>query len=205
MKLFQTFKCTKELDGTSYMEFARNINCWEGAHIGMVVASVVLMVAYVLGVPLMSFLLMRRARKEHRLHSAQFLRRYCFLYTRYTGDFYNWNLVLLLRRFSFCMLVVFGGEHQSVQVFLGCLVCVLSMVAQFHFEPFLQSRYNLFDNACTFVILMYLLSVLLFMNDILQPWLTNLLQVFVCVNTAIVLGLAGGIFVIELHEHVLWT
>ena len=80
-----------------------------GAHIGMVAASVVLMLIYVRGVPLMNFLLMKRARKEHLLHSAQFLRRYCFLYTRYTGDFYNWNLVMLLRRFAFCVLAVFGG------------------------------------------------------------------------------------------------
>ena len=48
----------------------------------------------------------------------------------------------------------------------------------------------------------YLLSALLFMNAMLQPWLTDLLQVFLLANTAAVLGMAGCIFVIELNEHV---
>ena len=126
-------------------------------------------------------------------------------YARYKTDFYNWNLVFLVRRFAFCALSVFGGDQPTIQVFLACILCILSMLAQYYFQPFLHKRYDEFDNMCTFVILLYLIGALIFMNGNLPDWLPTALQLYLFVMTICALIMAGRLFYFELLEYFFCT
>ena len=75
------------------------------------------------------------------------------------------------------------------------------MMAQYYFQPFLHKRYDEFDNMCTFVILLYLIGALIFMNGNLPDWLPTALQMYLFVMTICALIMAGRLFYFELLEY----
>ena len=76
-------------------------------------------------------------------------------------------------------------------------------MAQYYFQPFLHKRYDEFDNMCTFVILLYLIGALVFMNSNLPDWLPAVLQMYLFVMTICALIMAGRLFYLELLEYFL--
>lgn len=158
---------------------------------------------YVLGVPGLSFLVLHSAGRNDELKSPLTLNRFGFLYVRYQAKYYNWNIVFLLRRLLFCALSVFVSHEPMLQVFFAAIVCILSMLVQYYFQPFLKSEYNTFDNMCTFVILMYLISAFMFQSmadSASETVLRNLIQGLLFLCTFATLGWMLCLFYFETIE-----
>ncbi|CAD7699197.1 unnamed protein product [Ostreobium quekettii] len=121
--------------------------CFEGDH-RMLTATLgaTWLVAFCLGVPLA--LLAFLTRRRDRLHRAESIRDYGFLYRSYTADLFFWEAVILTRKLLVVVVLVFGDslavQRQNTLV-LGVLTAALFL--QMRAAPFQTPKLNRLEAA----------------------------------------------------------
>ncbi|KAK3263594.1 hypothetical protein CYMTET_27609, partial [Cymbomonas tetramitiformis] len=140
IKSFTVFVCTELADGSSVLSMAPDIKCWEGEHLLFLLAGVFGVQLYVLGIPLMLWMVVRNGERRAMLNDENYLRRYGWMYTRYTQSCRCWETVFLVRRATFAFILVNVSNFPMMQVIMG--------------RPFLDTRNfaietgALFSNIC---------------------------------------------------------
>ena len=130
-RIFRLFKCRKVQD-KYFLTSDYSMECYVGEWWNYGGVAVLCMFVYVLGVPLVQFVLL--CRNRHHLHEESALdhqshrlvkKQFGSIYANYTEECYYFDLVDLFRRLILTGGLILVGEHSIVQSLLGILTCIL--------------------------------------------------------------------------------
>jgi len=146
---FGLFDC-KIIGAQAYFKIDLEEKCYQGRHqTMMLLLGVGQLVVYVIGLPLVVLLFLRRNRASLDTHVAQ--ARYGLFYGGYKTDRFFWETVITSRKVSVVMLSVFGPELGKGEMFsfgvpllfwVCCCQCVFNVHGSFWFFDFLQVPKN---------------------------------------------------------------
>jgi hypothetical protein len=125
---------------------------------------------YVIGIPLSIFTVLLHGVRHDCLSDPRWLNVLGYYYKKYKTEYWYWELVILLRRFSFSFVSVTLQKEAYVQCGIGCVLCLSAMLAQFTCRPFIEDGLNSLDCLCTFSVLLYIIGGIFFLNDSLPEW-----------------------------------
>ena len=149
------FFCKPVVDGTTLLAIAPAITCWDNnEHYALVAVGVVAIVLYVIGIPLSIFTVLLHGVRHDCLSDPRWLNVLGYYYKKYKTEYWYWELVILLRRFSFSFVSVTLQKEAYVQCGIGCVLCLSAMLAQFTCRPFIEDGLNSLDCLCTFSVLL---------------------------------------------------
>jgi hypothetical protein len=121
------------------------------------------MLFYVIGIPLVAFLLLRR-NKDH-LDEIAVKQRFGFLCEGYRKEAYFWELVVLSRKVILSGIAVFFTTSAQVQSLTVLTLCITCLVAQTAYRPFANAEVDrveflsLVNSVFTFLCGQYLFAV----------------------------------------------
>jgi hypothetical protein len=132
VKSFDTFSCIRLRDNSFVMITAPQIVCWESSeHVGMVVLSGISIAVYVCGIPLFVFTVLVYADKYHKLKDPLWLKVFGKFYVSYEPAYYLWELILLFRRFAFCLCMVVFRTNPFAQAGIAIFTIVVCTLFQY--------------------------------------------------------------------------
>jgi len=114
------------------------VQCGDSRHLLWILGtSLPMILFYVIGIPLVGYILLRRNRQK-LWDDARFQTRFCFLYKGYTKRCYFWEMVIVARKVCIVIIAVSlnNPDDRHVQSLLAILVIVLAMMANSVAQPF---------------------------------------------------------------------
>jgi len=116
---------------------------------------------YGAGIPFFFSFILRHGEKTGLKSDPQYLRRYGFLYIDFRQHAYQWEVVILIRRFTLVVIMVVSNNvyAQALFAILAIAVCLL---LQMYYVPYLESRINVLEVVALSSLLFYVLCGLLF-------------------------------------------
>ena len=122
---FEMFHC-RSVAGKMYLAADMEEPCYEGTHANWVVVGVVQLLVYVLGLPVLVLLFLRRNKQMEGgmgLKKHAVIVRYGLFYGAYKEDAYYWETILTMRKVLIVALAVFGPGMGYVFPTCFCLFC----------------------------------------------------------------------------------
>eukprot|EP00736_Rhodelphis_marinus_P006608 Rmarinus@m.3763 len=162
----QPFVCITSPDqGTDWLVASPDIECGSPEHIGLVFLGIVGLLCYTVGLPVFYSYILYRGYVEGTLSHGIYLRRFRFVYSRFEAEYLWWQLVLLLRRILFSMVLVMFHEEPMFQATLGTAVLVVSAALQYYARPFVRNSLDLLESFSLMSLVAFLFSGVLFYDD----------------------------------------
>ena len=133
-RIFHLFKCRKVQD-KYFLASDYSMECYVGEWWNYGGVAMLSIFVYVLGIPLVQFVML--CRNRHHLHKESaldnqshrlFKKQFGSIYENYTEECYYFDLVDLFRRLILTGGLILVGEHSIVQSLLGILTCTLWLV-----------------------------------------------------------------------------
>jgi hypothetical protein len=106
-KSFSSFLCDTLPDGKQFLTADPTVECGTRDHQTMIGFSILGILVYVVGVPAFFGYVLWRKRQVDELKKVETCEMYGFLYLGIRPDMYGWQLVMLLRRFCLCFIMIF--------------------------------------------------------------------------------------------------
>jgi len=139
---FSVFPCKELKSGELWLERDLNQRCWSTQHTRFI-QSVGLpsIVVWVIGLPLVCLLYIHRRRIA--LHSPSVQMQYSFLYKGYQRNRYYWEFVILYRKITLVMVLVFLASYSAaIQAQTILAILLFSVIFQIYIQPFNISIMN---------------------------------------------------------------
>lgn len=161
----QPFFCKPVIGGTYLLAIAPAISCWDNSeHWGLVGMACVSLVGYVIAIPSMMFAILRYGLKNDQLSTRRWIDVYGYYYKKYQTRYWYWELLILSRRFIFAFVSVVLSSLPALQCWIGLMVCLTTMLAQFSCRPFEETGLNVLDCLCNLSLLIYIVGGIFFLN-----------------------------------------
>ena len=109
-KSFQSFFCETLPDGTQFLSVDPTVECGTRAHQTMIGFSVLGILVYVIGVPAFFCYILSKMREADELKKSERIELYGFLYLGLRPGMHHWQLFMLFRRFSLCVIMIFFSQ-----------------------------------------------------------------------------------------------
>ena len=130
-RIFLLFKCKKVQDHY-YLTSDYRIKCYEGVWWNYGGVAILCILIYVLGIPIMQFVLLIKNRKHLHLSQSTDMKahrivhkKFGEIYKHYTEDCFYFELIDLTRRLILTGGLILIGEHSVVQVLLGIITALV--------------------------------------------------------------------------------
>ena len=134
--IFSVFSCT-QLGDKYLLNSDTSLQCWVPAQYPWIVVSVVGMVVYAIGAPLVCFLLTQRWHHESKPeHRQQLGRRLALLVRSYGDDCWWFEAADLVRKLLLTSVVLLVAPGTRVQLWFGLLVSVAATLAMVAIKPY---------------------------------------------------------------------
>eukprot|EP00942_MAST-04A_sp_MAST-4A-sp1_P012240 g12240.t1 len=126
-RIFRLFKCRK-IDNDYYLTSDYSMKCYTEDWWSYAGVAIFCMIIYVVGIPLVQFIILLRNR--HHLHEESALdheshrltkKKFGSIYENYIEECYYYDLLDLLRRLILTGGLILVGEHSVIQILLGIL------------------------------------------------------------------------------------
>eukprot|EP00899_Mesostigma_viride_P020510 jgi/Mesvir1/28460/Mv15883-RA.1 len=161
-----------------YWQKDAGVRCFTGDHLVVTLAvGVPGIILFALGVPVASFLFLRHNRAH--LETADFKRKYGFLYIGYSPRFYFWESVLMVQKLIVVAVAVFigiYGVHEQILAALGVLI--VWMILFLMVRPYRNERVNELGRLQWYGNTAVLLVGMWFFTGALSPKMRNLFSFF---------------------------
>ncbi len=158
-KVFRSLKCQKIGDHL-YLEADYSVKCFVGEHLNYTVLAFICMAVYVLGIPMGSYLILRKHQKhlwdtdseKHRGVKQKF----GSLYEQYNMDCWWWEVVEMFRKLLLTGVLVMVGSGTSVQVLFGILVSLVYLAFVLKKAPYQDNLDNWLQFFSSFTVVLTL-------------------------------------------------
>ena len=150
--MFQGFSC-RVLDNAGvvggefvperYLDVDYQISCEETAYIGFIVFGTAGVLAYPLGIPSATLLLLFKNGKEIKTNGPA-RQRYEFLVADYRPEFYYWDCFEMLRKVSITGILMFVSPGSLFQLVIGIILCIGFGFSAAWFQPYVSGTANIF-------------------------------------------------------------
>jgi len=133
---FRLFNCL-EIHGHWYLSQDLEVECYHGTHLTMILlVGIPQILAYVIGLPLMAFVIMYRKHTIRNSHHVKY--RYGILYSGFRKNMLYWECVVALRKVSISAVTVLVSEFGvGMQIHLALLVLMVSLTIHLAARPFM--------------------------------------------------------------------
>lgn len=166
------FGCMKLADGSSVLQAWPETLCFTSTHTALVVIGSFGVILYGFGFPAFVFGILSWARNHDKKADRVFQERFGFLFLGYKQDAvrYQWELVILFRRFVLCVLVVSADGYPYIQAVCGAFALVVCLGAHLFYLPYDSSRTNVLESVVLASAIFYLVCGTVFtgLNDLAQ-------------------------------------
>ena len=131
-----TIVACQRVGSRMYLQMDLDIQCWRSKHNWWVMNLFLpCLLAYVIGLPLISYLILRRRRHDLLNRFTRF--RYGVLYTGYTDKCYYWEVVIATRKASVVAISVFlTGAGAQAQALCAMMVVIFALTAHLLWRPY---------------------------------------------------------------------
>lgn len=151
------YSCAPVGDGGQdyYLVADPSISCYEGEHIALVIASIVPLICYTIGWPLVLMIAFSNAKQRHLFHDPDFKSMFGFIYTRFEMEWYFWHFSIIFHKFSIVVIKIFLFDRFS-QAPCALLLTFLMMAGQTYARPYQSDsldRLQTFVYGCQFLYL----------------------------------------------------
>jgi len=131
--------------------------CYASLHEEMIlVLTIPLVVLFVLGIPIVGFLLLFLNRHKIEYDNAAFKEKFGFLYNGYKIAFWYWEFIVVLRKMALVSVSVYFSESQNIQALMAVLLCTIALTVHSAGRPFVHTTLNVMEflslvsSFCTF-------------------------------------------------------
>ncbi|CAI5993403.1 unnamed protein product [Closterium sp. NIES-65] len=147
---------------TKVMLFAPEIEWLSSTHMGMLIPSIIILIVYLAGVPLLYAWLLFSAKWNRTLFTAEFDDKYAFLTERFGRKFYWWHLLNMSLRVLYGCILVFLYENPEAQIIILVVLQILRIVVEYRFAPFTSSSVEYLQATLNLGEVFFTLSLLIF-------------------------------------------
>lgn len=120
-----------------------DLRCWSSEHTVLVaVLGVPMLCAYVLGVPIGFFLLLRQRNKQDK---DQFDQNYRWIWAGFQDQYLHWEVVIMLRKTFLTLAAVFFAFNYHAQAQFGLVIVIAAVVLHARAFPFQRRALNLLE------------------------------------------------------------
>ncbi|CAI5525921.1 unnamed protein product, partial [Closterium sp. Naga37s-1] len=147
---------------TKVMLFAPEIEWLSSTHMGMLIPSIIILIVYLAGVPLLYAWLLFSAKWNRTLFTAEFDHKYAFLTERFGRKFYWWHLLNMSLRVLYGCILVFLYENPEAQIIILVVLQILRIVVEYRFAPFTSSSVEYLQATLNLGEVFFTLSLLIF-------------------------------------------
>ena len=145
-QVFRLFTCV-EIGGLNkwYLSTDLQVECWMGYHQTMVLLlGIPQLIVYIIGLPVAGFVVMYHSTQLKHVNNLKIKYRYGVLFSGYRPGMIYWEVVVALRKVLVSGLVVLVSEiGVSMQIHIGMMVLIISLVAHLLAQPFVENWYIL--------------------------------------------------------------
>jgi len=166
-RILQIFDCQEFDDGTSWLRNDYSVQCYTARWNGFVVYAAFMMLVYPLGLPVITFLVVYKNRKQ--LDNTVVREKYGFLYQDFKreGFIKYWEGYYMLRKLLLTALVVYFGQGTIWQAAVACLISLAALLLHLTVLPFRDERVSQLEFASLLVIfLTFFFAVLIRTGDL---------------------------------------
>ncbi|KAJ3442797.1 insulin-like growth factor binding proteinn-terminal [Anaeramoeba flamelloides] len=125
--------------------------------------AILFMALYILGIPLLIIILLIKNSKK--LTEKQFDLKFGLLCSRYNKSFFFWEIIIMLRKLFLVIFKIFIMDYTQLQLILFIGLIVLSLLVQFKYKPYLNTRHNFLESLQLIISIIILFSALIFNSD----------------------------------------
>lgn len=131
-------RCRDDIDGHYFLVQQPSLNCYSGEWMKLLVAFILVLLIWVVGVPALLFFWLKHNR--YRLKENRFRSRYGQLYRFYWPHLYWWSIVGVLRKFLILLPVLF--TIKVWEAWTASIILFISIFAYGHVKPFQSFQVN---------------------------------------------------------------
>ena len=172
VKIFSIFKCTPVDSGEYYLANDMSIRCYQGIHIFYSTIASACIFVYVIGIPMISFIILFRNRKiiqstsDSMIEQQELLTKEIgSLYGQYETRFYYWECIEMIKKMMLTGGLVLLAPGSSAQILLGILITLVYLCLVLKFEPYNEDEDDFLQFVATITILLTLISGLALRSD----------------------------------------
>ncbi len=138
--------------------------CYETEHTQLMAVSIVALIIYVFGLPAFTLVTTVYAHRKDKLRDVRYLETIGLFYKEYEPEYYWWDIVFLMRRFSLCLCSIVFHGMPYVQGGVAILTITSAAILQFVYKPYWDKRVNALDCMCCLSIMLHCIAVLYYNN-----------------------------------------
>jgi hypothetical protein len=127
--------------------------------------SIVALIIYVFGLPAVTLVTTVYAHRKDKLRDVRYLQTIGLFYKEYEPEYYWWDIVFLMRRFSLCLCSIVFHGMPYVQGGMAILTITSAAILQFVHKPYWDKRVNDLDCMCCLSIMLHCIAVLYYNNQ----------------------------------------
>jgi len=143
-KVFQMFKCQK-IDGIALPLLVQdfNVTCFQGDHTLFITIAIAFLGLYILGIPLIMFMLLWRNRKH--LHDESSPKHHWVktalggLYVQYEADYWWFELMILFNKTMMCGGLAILSPGSPIQVLCAILIMLIQLLFLLKLAPYVKN------------------------------------------------------------------
>jgi hypothetical protein len=130
---FSPFRCCRQIDGVYSLVASSNLDCYDDFWFSNLFIAI-LGLGEIALIPLVLFLIFRA--QKHSIHDNKFVWKFGMLTDNYVEQFYYWELVVLLKKLIFVMIVDLSNDFDKhIRVFMAEIVLIGSIFVEYIFQP----------------------------------------------------------------------
>ena len=152
--IFKVWKCTEVDDGEFYLDEDMSLRCFQGPWFALASISCIAMCVYVIGIPLATFVVLRKVRNgilaERKRREAEpafvdvasknALQSLGSLTAGYDEEFWFWEVVEMIKKMLLTGGLVLIAPGSSAQILLGVLIILFYILALTRYLPFAEKE-----------------------------------------------------------------
>lgn len=183
--VLRTFQCTS-FAGQAHrrLQADLDVECYQPAHMAMVVGALAGLLLYVVGIPLAGFAYLSWKKRRHErlgLDYSLFVASNRFFLESFRSETWWFEFVILIRKVVLVVIVVFVSNSMA-QMYFGATLMALSLVLLTHLRPYQSVTLNAVESTMHQLALFTLCAAIVFSNSAAAGY----------VNVAVVLTLAAN-------------
>ncbi|KAJ6249788.1 insulin-like growth factor binding protein [Anaeramoeba flamelloides] len=171
-KSLQVFDCAYDSSSKNYVfQPEPNYNCFEKWWYQFLPFSIISIVLYIIGIPILIVYLLIKNSKI--LTERQFDLKFGLLCTRYNKNFFFWEIVIMIRKLFLVISQIYLYNYTVLQLIAMILILLLALIIQFRFKPYIESRHNFLESILLFISNVILFAGLVFYSNELDLYSNN--------------------------------
>ncbi|KAK3245683.1 hypothetical protein CYMTET_44765 [Cymbomonas tetramitiformis] len=192
--------CGSMGDEIQYLMAAPNIECWEGAHIPMLLVSTIAFFVYVVGVPTVFFRVLRYGVAHNLLTDKDFMQQFSWMYEIYELRWIYWQLTIFARRGLCAAVLVFSQKNPYLQTILAMILLTANICAHFFTNAFLEPWLDIMDSTSLLSLYFTVISGMVYITQDENAIDTQVWTVifFIAIGLQMMLGIS--IFMMDIHK-----